>query len=211
MFNKSKIVKKEGERPTDLEEVFAKTLSHFEVKHTALAAHLRFVYISSVSEVEFAQHDGSMAQYFLVRIPFRSLAAFRKVSDQVIDLLEAKFKWPVMVVANRTIISPHAVTHASQKRPRSRTLKAVHSETLNDIVTPSHINGRHTRVTVEGKRNETVFLDPLDKDLMTPRLEAMAHCYKKLTTHAVHFDFAKLTSFQKKKLEQAKKQKSQAE
>ncbi len=208
MFNKSKIVKKNEERPTDLEEVFAKTLSHFEVKHYELKAHLRFVYISSVEEVEFAQHDGSMSQYYLVRIPYRSLASFRKVGDALIKLMEEKFKWPVVFVANRTIISTRAVHHASQKRPRSRTLKAVHASTLEDVVTPSHINGRTTRVSTEGKRHESVFLDPLDKDRMAPRLEAMANAYKKLTTHTVHFEFAKLTSFQRKKLEQAKKTKA---
>ena len=207
MFNKSKIVKKNDEKTTDLEEVFAKTLSHIEVKHTELAQHLRLVYISSVTEVEFKQHDGSMAQYFLVRIPFRSLQAFRKVGDKVIELMEAKFKWPVIFVANRTIVSTRAVHHASQKRPRSRTLKAVHAETLADICTPSNINGRQIRVSCEGKKNESIFLDPLDKDLMAPRLEAMTDAYKKLTTHTVAFGFAKLTSFQRKKLEMAKKNK----
>lgn len=56
-------------------------------------------------------------------------------------------------------------------------------------------------MSVEGKRHETVLLDPLDKDLMTPRLEAMTNAYKKLTTHTVHFTFAKLTTFQRRKLE----------
>ena len=49
--------------------------------------------------------DATKAQYILIRTPFRSLAAFRKVGKQVIDHLEAKFKWPVVIAANRTIIS----------------------------------------------------------------------------------------------------------
>ena len=44
---------------------------------------------------------------------------------------------------------------------------------------------------------------------MTPRLDAVAHAYTKLTTHVVHFEFSKPTNFQRKKLEQLKSKKSQ--
>ena len=76
-----------------------------EQSNSDLAGHLRTVYLTSVEQVEFTQHDGSVSQYILGRIPFRSLAAYKKVGDKVIEVLEAKFKWPVVIVANRTIIS----------------------------------------------------------------------------------------------------------
>jgi hypothetical protein len=88
-----------------------------------------------------------------------------------------------------------AIHHASQKRPRSRTLKAVHQALLDDIVAPSAITGRTVRVATSGKRTEKIFLDPLDRELMEPRLEAMSHAYAKLTTHNVVFDFSKPTAF----------------
>jgi hypothetical protein len=56
-----------------------------------------------------------------------------------------------------------AIHHASQKRPRSRTLKAVHNAILDDIVQPSSVTGRTTRVAINGKRTETIYLDPLDE------------------------------------------------
>ena len=46
-----------------------------------------------------------MSRYILVRIPFRSLNYFRKVGNKVIENLENKFKWPIIVIANRTIQS----------------------------------------------------------------------------------------------------------
>lgn len=61
--------------------------------------------LSAAEEVEYTAADGSKAKYFLIRIPFRSLAAFRKVGPAVIEHLEKKFNWPVIIVANRTIIS----------------------------------------------------------------------------------------------------------
>ena len=70
---------------------------------------------------------------------------------------------------------------------------------------PSNVTGRQIRVTIEGRRVETIFVDPLDKDLMLPRFEAMASAYKNLTTHQVHFEFSKLTTFQQKKIALQKK------
>lgn len=93
-------------------------------------------------------------------------------------------------------------------RPRSRTLKAVHLAILNDIVAPSHVTGRSTKTAVSGQRTEKITIDPMDKDLMEGRLEAMTHVYKKLTTHGVHFEFSKPTVFQQKKMEAAKKPKA---
>ena len=86
--------------------------------------------------------------------------------------------------------------HPTQKRPRSRTLKAVHKAILDDICAPSGVTGRQTRISVEGKRTEKVFLDPLDAENMTHRLDAIAHAYNKLTTHVISFGFSKPTTFQ---------------
>jgi len=140
---------------------------------------------------------------------FRSLLSFRKVSSKVIDHLEAKFRMPVVIIANRTIISTRAIMHASQKRPRSRTLKAVHRAILDDIVAPSGVTGRQIRCTVEGRQLEKVFLDPLDRELMEPRLASLTHAYAALTTHTVAFEFSRPTAFQQKKLEQQRQSKKQ--
>merc|ERR1740120_114311 len=164
MFNTSKLMKKEGKH-SELEEEVAKTLQHFEqAKENAQhLQHLKLVYVNSAEHVEHKAAHGAVERYIMIRIPFRSLASFRKVAKQVIDMLENKFKQPVVVIANRTIISTRAVSHASQKRPRSRTLKAVHN----------------------------AFLDPLDREVMEPRLDSLSHAYAKLTTHTVHFEFSK--------------------
>ena len=102
-----------------------------------------------------------------------------------------------------------AKTHASQMRPRSRTLKAVHSALLQDIVVPSSVTGRTTRVAQAGGAQERVFLDPLDKHVVESKIDCMAHAYAKLTTHKITIDFSKPTSFQKKKLEQIREKRGQ--
>lgn len=107
MFNRSKIVKKGDAKVSELEEEFAKALQQFELSNQDLKTHLRSFFLNSVEQVEYKQHDGTMSKYMLVRIPFRSLPSFKKIGEKVIETFESKFKWPVIVSANRTIVSPN--------------------------------------------------------------------------------------------------------
>ena len=209
MFNRSKLQKKDGQRATELEEELAKTLSAFENSSSDLQQYLKFVYINSAEEVEFENASGTMSKYMLIRIPFRSLPYYKKAAAKVVDHLEGKFKWPVIVIANRTIQSKRAKTHASQMRPRSRTLKAVHAALLEDIVVPSSVTARSTRVSGTGGTQERVYLDPLDRTTVEQKIDCMAHAYAKLTTHKISIDFSKPTSFQKKKIEQMREKRGQ--
>jgi len=174
MFNKSKIIKKGEEKVTELDEDLGKSLTQLEQKGEVS---LRGIFINSSDMVEYKGSDGSESKYILVRIPFRSLNAYKRVSAQVIEHLEAQFKWPVLVVANRTIISKRAKHHPSQMRPRSRTLRAVHAALLTDVCSPSTIVGRRLRATMDGKLIERVFLDPLDQSQMEDKLEVLSHAY----------------------------------
>merc|ERR1712099_54954 len=114
------------------------------------------------------------------------------------DALEKNFDKQVIVVANRTIISPSAKSHPSQMRPRSRCLTVVHKEILNDVVYPSTITGRSMRVAADGRKHQKVLLDPLDKDVVENKIDAVIHCYHKLTTHKIALGFSKPSIFQQK-------------
>ena len=75
------------------------------MNNAGLKQDLAQIFINSVELVEYEQADGSKSKTLYVRIPYRSIAAFRKVSEKVVSHLEGKFNWPVIVVATRTIIS----------------------------------------------------------------------------------------------------------
>ena len=107
------------------------------------------IFINSAELVDYKQADDSKSKCLLVKIPYRSLVAYRKVSEKVLSHLEQKFNWPVIVVGTRTIISKKGKppiylasqlilslgkAHKTQKRPRSRTLTTVHNAILEDIV-----------------------------------------------------------------------------
>ena len=82
-------------------------LLQLEINNAQLKEHLVQVFINSAELVEFTQANGDKSKTLFVRIPFRSLAAFRKVAEKVVAQFEAKFNWPVVVIATRTIISKH--------------------------------------------------------------------------------------------------------
>ena len=112
MFNRrDKIIKKDGVKPSDLEEEVAKSLSMLESNNKALKSHLQIIFINSVHTVDYEQADGTPAQYLLVRIPHRSHGAFKKVGTLVQEHLEQQYEKPVLIVANRTIISPSCKYH----------------------------------------------------------------------------------------------------
>lgn len=78
---------------------------------------------------------------------------------------------------------------SKQKRPRSRTLTAVHEATLNDLVYPAEIVGKRIRVKLDGSRLMKVHLDKTQQTQVEHKVDTFASLYKKLTGKDVHFEF----------------------
>merc|ERR1712151_584252 len=69
MFNRrEKIIKKDGAKPSELEEEVAKRLHQVELENAELKKELSIILITSAQMVDYADADGSSAQYLLVRI-----------------------------------------------------------------------------------------------------------------------------------------------
>merc|ERR1712087_482865 len=128
----------------------------------------------------------------VVFFPFRVWKTVQKIQGRLIRELEKKFsKKQLVFVANRTILDKNFRRKGLKVRPRSRTLTSVHESILEDVVGPTEIVGKRTRIGVDGSKVMKVFLDIKDKDKegVEGKLETFAAVYKKLTNKETVFVF----------------------
>ena len=116
-------------------------------------------------------------------------------------------KYIVFLSQRRVLPKPkrNAAAASSQKRPRSRTLTAVHEKMLEDLVWPSEIVGKRTRVATDGGKLIRVyvvvstgqrrlmcfdvsFLDAKDANLLEYKLDTFSSVYRVLAGKDVHFE-----------------------
>ena len=105
--------------------------------------------------------------------------------------LEKKFSdRHVLFIAQRRILPlPSRRARKTQKRPRSRTLTAVHDAILADLVRPTEIVGKRTRTKEDGHKIIKVFLDAKERASVDFKIDTFAEVYKKLTGKNVVFEF----------------------
>merc|ERR1711998_704780 len=101
----------------------------------------------------------------IVHFPFRVWKNVKKIQGRLTRELEKKFsKKHVVFVANRTILDKNFRRKGLKVRPRTRTLTSVHESILEDVVGPTEIVGKRTRIGIDGSKVMKVMLDPKDKD-----------------------------------------------
>ncbi|GAX76943.1 hypothetical protein CEUSTIGMA_g4390.t1 [Chlamydomonas eustigma] len=181
-----KIVKERGAEPDEFEESVAQALFDLEATNQELKADLRDLYITSAREIDI---HGTTRKAIIVHVPYRLLKAFHKIQQRLVRELEKKFSGKdVVLIANRRILPPSS-TGIATDRPRSRTLTAVHSAILDDLVYPTEIVGKRIRYRVDGSKVLKVFLDPKDRNSNEHKLETFANVYKKLTGKDIVFEY----------------------
>jgi len=184
----TKLIKKGDQKPSELESQVAQTLLDLEA-NTDLKAQLRELHITGAREVDVS--GGKKAVIMFVPVP--QLRSFQKIQSRLVRELEKKFSGKqFVVVAQRQILpKPTRKTRSNlkQKRPRSRTLTAVHEATLNDLVFPAEIVGKRTRVKQDGSRLVKVHLDKNQQTTVEHKVETFTSIYKKLTGKDVNFEF----------------------
>merc|ERR1712083_418944 len=182
--------KEKGVAPTDLEEEVAKALFDIEVSPSSdIKTDVRDIHISGAKEMDV----GRAKKAVVVHFPFRVWKTVQKIQGRLIRELEKKFsKKHIVFVANRTILDKNFRRKGLKVRPRSRTLTCVHESIMEDIVGPTEIVGKRTRIGVDGSKIMKIFLDSKDKDKenVEAKLETFSAVYKKLTNQETAFSFA---------------------
>ncbi|KAI9227683.1 MAG: 30S ribosomal protein S7e [Piptocephalis tieghemiana] len=183
-----KIVKPAGAAPADeLELQVAQAIFDLEKSSAELKKDLRPIQITAAKELDIA--GGRKAIVIFVPVPV--LKQTQRVHARLTRELEKKFSdRHVLFVSQRRIMpKPTRRSRQKQMRPRSRTLTAVHNATLEDIVYPTEIVGKRTRVKTDGSKIIKVFLDSKDAATLEYKVDTFASVYKKLTGKDVHFEF----------------------
>ncbi|KAI9634181.1 ribosomal protein S7e [Dioszegia hungarica] len=175
--------------PSEIEQQIAQALLDLETNVPELKAELRQLQISAAKEVDVK--GGKKAVVVFVPVPMAK--AFHKVQQRLTRELEKKLsdKYVVFVSQRRVLPKPKrkSGTANKQKRPRTRTLTAVHEKMLEDLVWPSEIVGKRTRVAQDGNKLIRVFLDAKDQNLLEYKLDTFSSVYRQLAGKDVHFEF----------------------
>lgn len=184
----AKVHKEKGAKIEPFEESVGQAFIDLEASGSEIKAELKELYINSAKEIDC----GGGKTAVVIFVPYRLLPKFHKIQTRLVRELEKKFSGkPVIVIAQRRILprEKKGGRLQKQKRPRSRTLTAVHDNVLNDLVFPTEIVAKRIRFKVDGTRLLRVILDGKDQQNMEYKTSTFQAVYKKLTGKDVVFEF----------------------
>ena len=143
--------------------------------------------IEHANEIQMSEEQ----KCYLIQISTQNLAGFKKIHPLLTQKLEERLSSTVMIIpARKRVNGKEYRNYVSKKVPRDKTLTAVFDAYLDDILYPATIIGKRIRYPV-GKTTRTykVIIDPLDKDSIFHRLDAIKACYKALTNRKLDIEF----------------------
>ncbi|KAF1827755.1 ribosomal protein S7e [Dissoconium aciculare CBS 342.82] len=178
-------------KPNEIESNIATALYELETNIPDMKAALRPLQFVSAREIEV----GHGRKAIVIFVPVPLLQGWHRSQQRLTRELEKKFSdRHVIIVASRRILprpkrSNRSRTTQTQKRPRSRTLTAVHDAILADLVFPVEIVGKRVRTKEDGSKILKVVLDEKERGSVDYRLDTYSEVYKRLTGKGVNFEF----------------------
>ena len=184
-----KLVKTDGKAPDELEKQVATSITELAQNNTEIKSQLNELYFVGAQQFELANK-----KCILIWIPVPQLRDYQKIHNKLVRELEKKMSGcHVIFVAKRRILpKPQRGKNRKplgQKRPRSRTLTAVHEAILQDIVFPAEVVGKRIRVKLDGKQTIKIHLDKAQQTNVEHKVETFSLLYKRLTGKDVTFEF----------------------
>ncbi|PTB75688.1 ribosomal protein S7e [Trichoderma longibrachiatum ATCC 18648] len=151
------------QNPSELEQNIAQALFDLENNTADLKVALRPLQFVNAREIEV----GHGKKAIVIFVPVPALQGFHRVQQRI---SAANFE-------------------EEQKRPRSRTLTAVHDAILSDLTYPVEIVGKRVRTKEDGSKTLKVILDEKERGGVDYRLDTYSEVYRRLTGRNVNFEF----------------------
>jgi small subunit ribosomal protein S7e len=193
-----KLIKAKDVKPTDLEikvanEMFAlENASSKDAPNNSFKTDLKGLSFTKAVEVEL---EGGKKSACVIFVPPPMLTEFRKTQKALLEELEKKLgssTTQCLLVANRTMVPPGLWQRSkllSGVRPRSRTLRNVQDNLLDDLLFPVEIVGKRTKIKVDGSRLLKVLLSKKDADAVEGKTDGYRQVFKKFTNRDITFEF----------------------
>jgi len=134
--------------------------------------------------------DDNKNKCLLIQVNENSIPQLKKVHSELVKRLEEFLSNPVIIVPARKTTNGNLFRkYRGKKVPRTSTLTANYDAALEDVLYPATIIGQRTRFPRGANRQFKVFIDPLDKDLIQYKTQAVAASYKQLTNRNLTIEF----------------------
>jgi small subunit ribosomal protein S7e len=158
---------------------FVEVVSHLDADSKKLASH---IHISKAAEISY----GKDKSFILIYLSFRSSKVLlTPLYKKIVTELEKRLKKTVLLLSSRKIQSRWVKENRTQKRPNSRTLSAVYSAILDELLLPGIIIGFRTRVRLDGSSFSRVTLDKNEQHFLEERVDAIKAAYRRLSNRDI--------------------------
>jgi small subunit ribosomal protein S7e len=133
---------------------------------------------------------GNNKRCYLVQVNESSMKNVQNVHAEIVKKLEDHFNTPVLIVPYKKRVNGKLYRrYVGKQVPRNKTLTAVYDSLLEDLLYPATIVGKRVRYPKGGNRLFKVLVDPLDKDSIEYKLNAIVSTYKALTNRDLAIEF----------------------
>ena len=161
-------------------------LSRIQENDQSIKKDLETLKIENANEISV----GSDKRCYLVQVNEASVKNLHNVHSEIVKKLEEHFSTPVVIVPHRKKINGKLFRKfRGCKVPRDKTLSAVYDAYLEDLVYPATIVGKRVRYPTGKSRVYKVFVDPIDKETIEYKVNAIVACYKGLTNRDLVIEF----------------------
>ena len=186
LMAQEKLANKSRQTVNEVIKNFTNVFARLQENDPNLRKELEDIKIENASEVAV----GVDKRCYLLQVNTSSNKSLQNAHGDIVKKLEEHFSTPVMIVPFRKRTNGQIFKRfRGTKVPRDKTLTAVFDSYLEDLLYPATIVGKRVRYPKGKVRHFKVFVDPLDREAIDYKVNAITACYKELTNRDLQIEY----------------------